>query len=121
LRRLADAGHEIGAHTRSHVSLGTIPAADQVREIEECRLELERRVGREVRSFSYPNGSVSSESRYILGRCGIRRACTSRPDVVTTRSDRLRLPRFWLPDWPQDVFRRWLRRWLGAARGTGVR
>jgi peptidoglycan/xylan/chitin deacetylase (PgdA/CDA1 family) len=122
LRELAShRGVEVGAHTRSHASLGELPRERQEAEIVGSKEWLERRLGgRSVSSFSYPNGSTSAEARAILERHGFRRACTSHEDVVTAGSDPYRLPRFWIPDWSGKRFSRWLRRWLGAPRGREV-
>ena len=50
-------GHELGAHTLSHLRLTTLPAAEQAREIAGDRLQL-LRLGLEVRSLAYPNGDT---------------------------------------------------------------
>jgi len=108
---------EIGAHTRSHASLGEIAAERQAAEIAGSKRWLEERLrGKAVESFSYPNGSTSAQAASILAAEGFRRACGSREDLVTARSERFDLPRFWVPDWSAGRFSRWLRRWLGSAR-----
>lgn len=103
---------EIGAHSRSHPCLDELSDAEQRGEIEESKRRLEELTGTPVASFSYPNGCNSEKSRYILRHCGFDRACASHPDVVRRGSDRYRLPRFWVPDWPGERFGRWLKRWL---------
>jgi peptidoglycan/xylan/chitin deacetylase (PgdA/CDA1 family) len=61
VRRLARAGMEIGAHTRTHPILTRIPDAEAQAEIEGSRADLERHAEAPVRSFAYPNGRPSRD------------------------------------------------------------
>ena len=79
--QLARAGHEIGAHTVNHVSLGW--QSDEVRrqEIRESVDELERRLGRTVVGFAYPNGGpedFDDQDAVTLGELGVRYAVSTR-------------------------------------------
>lgn len=57
LRMLADAGVEIGAHTRTHADLGRIADHDRLYdEIVTAGEELGRAVGRPIRYFAFPYG-----------------------------------------------------------------
>ena len=103
---------EIGAHTVTHPSLSDLPEVDQRYEIQQSKSYLEDMLGRQVTSFSYPNGSSSVSTRTIVQASGYRCACTSINDVVRSGSDPFNLPRFWIPDWDGDTFSAWLRKWL---------
>jgi peptidoglycan/xylan/chitin deacetylase (PgdA/CDA1 family) len=57
LRRLADAGVEMGCHTRSHVDFSKVHDFKMVRrEIVDAKQELEQIIGQAVRYFAFPFG-----------------------------------------------------------------
>lgn len=60
LRDLAEQGHVIGSHTWSHPVLARISGAELRREVAGSRIELERHLGRAVRSFCIPFGTIQS-------------------------------------------------------------
>lgn len=103
---------EIGAHGQTHSVLATLPALAQEDEVRTSKATLERLLGRPTSGFSYPHGSASAQTIAIVRRAGFAFACASDSDVASRRSDRFRLPRFWIPDCDGRVFARWLRRWL---------
>lgn len=103
---------EIGAHSATHSRLASLSQGDQRKEIEGSGKQLRDLLGSEIHSFSYPHGSLSRETVALVREAGYRRACISDPDVVSGRTDLLRIPRFWVPDCDGDGFARWLRRWL---------
>lgn len=113
LLRLAAGGLvEIGAHTATHPLLARLSQSDQRKEIAGSGRQLRDLLGSEIHSFSYPHGSLSRETVELVREAGYRRACTSDPDVVSGRTDLLRIPRFWAPNRNGDGFAHWLRRWL---------
>ena len=101
---------EIGAHSHSHPVLAALPGHEQRDEIIESKRRIGEILGTPPVSFSCPNGSWSSEIRAILVETGFECACISEDDVVTSRTDPFRLPRFWIGDWGKDQFVSWLRR-----------
>jgi peptidoglycan/xylan/chitin deacetylase (PgdA/CDA1 family) len=103
---------EIAAHTVTHPMLAIEPVATQRNEIQQSKAFLEAFLGRQVSGFSYPHGSVTTETRDIVCESGYEYACTSFNDVVWRGSDLLRLPRFWVPNCHESQFGRWLRWWL---------
>lgn len=105
---------DIGAHTVTHPVLASLPPAEQRAEIQESKVHLERILGRPVTSFSYPNGSMTQETRTIVQECGFGCACASHNDIVWERSDHFCLPRFWVRDWNDSAFSQWVRWWLQA-------
>ncbi|UCE27367.1 MAG: polysaccharide deacetylase family protein [Candidatus Coatesbacteria bacterium] len=56
VRALRDDGWEIGAHTRSHRILTSLPREDAEIEIDECAREITDETGTGPRLFAYPNG-----------------------------------------------------------------
>jgi len=117
LRRVADAGIEIGSHGFSHVRLSTVDGDALAREVQESRHILTDVTGQQVRGFCYPFGdfddrAVSSvEAGYDYG-CAVWR--TGSAGLYT-------LPRATIEDsdspsrlWARR-FRYWLR-WEVAGR-----
>jgi peptidoglycan/xylan/chitin deacetylase (PgdA/CDA1 family) len=54
-----------GAHTVTHPILSRMPLADAVQEIVKSKETIEKKVGRSVRLFAYPNGSLSDFNESI--------------------------------------------------------
>ncbi len=102
----------IGSHSHTHPLLASLPENEQQFEIQHSKSFLEQLIGREVVSFSYPNGSCSDRVRENVKKAGYKLACASFNDVAHQRSDRYSLPRFWIPDLKGNDFSRWLYRWL---------
>lgn len=87
LRRLVDQGIEIGGHSMSHPELDILPPDKARFEIEGSRRELERVIGRPVRSFAYPHGYASATTRRLTKEAGytsavrVRHALSSRDET----------------------------------------
>lgn len=62
VRAMADAGLDLGSHTRSHCDLRTVSGQALVEEIRGSRGILEARLGHPVRSFCYPRGLFTEEA-----------------------------------------------------------
>ena len=81
LREMAGAGVEIGAHTRSHVDLGTLDSATRLRnEIVGSRDDLESALQRPVRYFAFPYGlpeNMSQAAFRIAYQAGFRGVCSA--------------------------------------------
>ena len=95
---LARMGFEIGAHTRTHVDLGTTTGALAEEEIRGARVELEDRLGMAVESFAYPYGGrhhVTPANRSLVKAAGFRCCCSGFGgvnDVTTDPYDLRRVP-----------------------------
>lgn len=61
-------GIEIGSHTMTHPILSRIPAESYEEEIVGSKKALERRLGREVETFCYPNGTPGDINDDIVAR-----------------------------------------------------
>jgi hypothetical protein len=67
LRQLVEAGMSIGAHTRSHPVLSLCSAAEARREIQQCKTDLERALGRPIWAFAYPFGNPATMGEREVG------------------------------------------------------
>lgn len=98
LRRLSDAGMEIGAHTHNHPILARVDRAKAEREMRENKSLLEDATGRSVRLFAYPNGLPGKdylpEHVSLAKTCGFEAAFSTVGGAACRDSDRFELPRF---------------------------
>lgn len=92
LRALADAGWEIGGHTRTHPDLCSLGDAALADELRGSKAALEERLGRPVATFAYPYGRYDARVRAAV-RAVHAAACTTRMAVAGPRSDRWALER----------------------------
>lgn len=76
VQELADAGWEIGSHTRTHPHLTRLGDDELRDELVTSRLELEERLGRPCPSFAYPYGDVDARVIEAAGEAGYRFAVT---------------------------------------------
>jgi peptidoglycan/xylan/chitin deacetylase (PgdA/CDA1 family) len=81
LRTLADAGWEIGSHTRTHPRLTQLDDATLATELERSRADCERGTGRPCRSLAYPYGDVDARVIEATRRAGyeVAAALPARP------------------------------------------
>ena len=81
VRAMADAGIEIGSHTRRHVDLGTITDEATLREeIIGSKRELEDMIGRPVRYFAFPYGmarQLTAAALRIVREAGYEAICSA--------------------------------------------
>jgi peptidoglycan/xylan/chitin deacetylase (PgdA/CDA1 family) len=81
------------AHTVSHPSLLAIDDATAAAEIQECRHELEARLGRPVSAFAFPAGLFGERERRLVAEAGFTAAVSCEPGVNGPETDRLALRR----------------------------
>jgi peptidoglycan/xylan/chitin deacetylase (PgdA/CDA1 family) len=80
IREMAEAGVAIGSHTLTHPILSRVPLAEAWREIAESKWLIERRIGRVVTLFAYPNGKaddLTDETITMIRQAGYRTAVTT--------------------------------------------
>jgi peptidoglycan/xylan/chitin deacetylase (PgdA/CDA1 family) len=70
LEQLAEAGWEIGSHTRTHPRLTALPDEALARELEESRAACERALRRPCRSLAYPYGDFDGRVTKAAQRAG---------------------------------------------------
>jgi peptidoglycan/xylan/chitin deacetylase (PgdA/CDA1 family) len=97
VNEMADAGMSIGAHTVSHPVLSRLSAEEQLFEVLESRLVIERAIGRSVSAFSYPVGrrdSFDGHTRNALAQAGFDWAFSYYGGFVSGETaDRFDIPR----------------------------
>jgi len=93
VREWMAAGHQIGAHTRTHPWLSRLSPAEAREEIFGCKKSLEDRFGVPVRHFCYPYGDYSKAVRDLVEEAGYDTAVTVEPGVRGPTTDRLLIPR----------------------------
>jgi peptidoglycan/xylan/chitin deacetylase (PgdA/CDA1 family) len=76
LGELAEAGWEIGSHTRSHPHLTQLDDAALAAELRESKEACQERLGRPCRSLAYPYGDVDDRVVHAAGKAGYEAAGT---------------------------------------------
>ena len=113
VRRLAEHGMEVGAHTKSHPILKTLSDEAARAEIEGSRQVLAGITGRPVKAFAYPNGKLGTDytrrDRDLVAELGFEYAPSTQWGAASATSDRYQLPRF--TPWDRTPTR-WLARLL---------
>ena len=90
---LAGRGFSFGSHTCSHRDLGRITPDEARFEIRRSRSEIEEKLGRPVRSLSYPFGKVNPAIAREAAAAGYRAAFSLYPPGPNGRIDRYALRR----------------------------
>ncbi|HEY7960427.1 MAG TPA: polysaccharide deacetylase family protein [Solirubrobacteraceae bacterium] len=93
VRRLDQAGMDIGAHTRNHVALATVSAQEMVEQIAGSKRDLESVVGHPVQWFAYPFGSFSPAVVAEVRRAGFVLAVTTQAGTSESSLSSLTMPR----------------------------
>lgn len=97
---------EVGAHTITHPILPTLSLEAQFNEIVGSRHMLEKMIGQPVRSFAYPNGDFTEQTRKLVDAAGFRAACTTISGRVELGDDLFRLRRCAVNDWDITLFKK---------------
>lgn len=71
---LAEAGWDIGSHSLSHPDLCSVGHSRLLAEVVESKARLEERLGRAVRTFSYPFGAFSERVVEVVRQAGYQAA-----------------------------------------------
>ncbi|MBA2380355.1 MAG: polysaccharide deacetylase family protein [Blastocatellia bacterium] len=102
---------EVGAHSVTHSSLGSLTRDDQVNEIRECKSVLEDILERPVTNFAYPFGKdwdFNQETIDAVREAGFGSACSTTRTHVGRDADLFRLPRVVASDLNAEQFDRFL-------------
>jgi peptidoglycan/xylan/chitin deacetylase (PgdA/CDA1 family) len=75
VREMAANGFEIGSHGRSHRILTRVSSQEAKQELVQSKAEIERRIGREVTHFAFPNEDANADLTAWAARAGYRTAC----------------------------------------------
>jgi len=96
VKEVADCGLEIGAHTRTHPQLDTLPAHAVRRELLEPKAVLEDLLGGPVPAFAYPHGYNSRGVRKLVREAGYTSATAVRDALSSPGDDLFRIARLML-------------------------
>ena len=91
LAALADAGWEIGSHTRSHARLTDLGDDALADELRGSREDLEAHLGRPCHTLAYPYDALDARAVAAAGQAGYR--CAAAPPNRLGGDPRLRWPR----------------------------
>ncbi len=92
LRELASQGHEIGNHTATHPHMGELDEADQLTQIEACKLALGGN-GIQQGSFCFPYGSRNEASDIALKAAGVEVGLALGKRLPVQTDSKLAVPR----------------------------
>lgn len=90
---LSENGVEIGGHTVNHVKLDQVQKKNAIREIRNCKAELEQILNKEVKSFAYPHGRHNATVREIVKCAGFKNALTCESDYANNAPSVFEIPR----------------------------
>jgi len=90
---MSRAGIQFGAHSVTHPALDKLPTARAEWEISQSKRDIERRLGVEVTSFAYPNGSFHRQIVKCVKNSGFSCAVSGDPMWITPGADPYRLNR----------------------------
>lgn len=93
LRELAEAGWEVGSHTRTHPHLTEIEDEELAEELEGSRRECSERIGTECVTIAYPYGDFDDRVVAASGAAGYRAAACLASGASRGRSGPLCRPR----------------------------
>lgn len=93
VRRLDAAGMDIGAHTRTHVPLATVPSRELTSQVRGSREDLERVLGHPVQWFAYPFGSFDANVVAEVHAAGFVLAVTTEGGTRESSLNPLTMPR----------------------------
>jgi peptidoglycan/xylan/chitin deacetylase (PgdA/CDA1 family) len=102
VKTMKNKGFDIGAHTRTHVNLGTTSGAIAQEEIAGARADLEEALGAPVESFAYPFGgqdNMTEHNRRVVKAAGFRCCCSAYGGTINGRTDPFFLPRVPVTTW----------------------
>jgi peptidoglycan/xylan/chitin deacetylase (PgdA/CDA1 family) len=108
---------EVGAHTKTHPVLASLPVEVQRDEIQQSKAQLEEILGQPVNSFAYPYGSrvrldYTDETVALVRAAGFDCACSNLAQPVRRGADPFQLPRAGTRDWNGDELAAHLENWF---------
>lgn len=120
LRGLADAGWEVGSHTRTHPRLPSLDDSQLMVELAGAREEIESEMGAPCRSLAYPYGALDRRVARAARAAGYEAAGGLLPGPVSAR-DALRAPRISVGrGWADETLRRRARPWFRELQASPV-
>lgn len=93
VRRLDDAGMDVGAHTRTHVPLNVVSMSQLTSQVEGSKRDLQRTLGHFVYFFAYPYGAYNATVVDAVRRAGFLLAVTTNGGTQESSLAPLTMPR----------------------------
>jgi len=96
VREMSKHNISFGAHTENHPIMTNITHKEAEKEIISSKLTIEKKLGKKVRSFAYPNGHKSDFNEQIINilkKHGFESAVTYMPGTNSLKSDLFRIKR----------------------------
>jgi len=93
IKELDRCGHEIGAHSKTHPHLNTLPPEECYCELKDSRETLEEALGHRVEHLAYPYGDFDDITKNIAHETGYLTASTTELSIADLNDDLLSLPR----------------------------
>jgi glycosyltransferase involved in cell wall biosynthesis/peptidoglycan/xylan/chitin deacetylase (PgdA/CDA1 family) len=118
LELASDPLFEIGGHGRAHLDLACCDVAMQRFELAQDKHELERTLGRELKSYAYAFGSYGDSGPLRVQEAGYACALTVEPGQVVAACDPLQLPRYEIKDWSGAALRQRLETWFAGREAS---
>lgn len=94
VRKMSEAGMEIGAHSDSHDSLAVLSEAEVERDVVKSMKVLTELLGKGVPVFSYPHGQFKPERLAIFEKAGFCLGVTTERRSVSKEDRPMTLPRY---------------------------
>ena len=88
IKKLADAGWEIGFHTTSHNNLSKLGEHELIKEISQGKDELEKDLGIKFKYFAYPSGMYNKDIKRVSQEAGFDAAFTVCGNKISKRKDK---------------------------------
>lgn len=104
----------IGAHTKSHFSIGMRDYQFQLKEIQGSIQILSQVTNKKIDTFSYPFGGIgdfNDDSVEICKRNGIKKIVTTIPGIWKSGDDEYRIPRNVVRNWDRKEFEKNLQKY----------
>ena len=110
VRRLRDAGMEIGSHTSSHPRLGDVTPDQAVADVREAQRAIGAELGDPPLTFAYPGGSYNDAAIQAVREAGLLAAFTTARGNTFSWADRFTIPRLNVnADWSPRLLLRYVR------------
>ncbi len=87
IKKLANNGFYVGAHTRSHFDLTTIPEHEVKEELTACKTRLESELQYPIEHFAYPYGKNNDSVRMQTVNAGFKSSCSTANGLVNRSTD----------------------------------
>jgi len=86
VKSLSESGMQIGSHSKSHPNFLELNAGERMEELHDSKVILEKIIGKEVTTFSFPFGFYDNECAEAVFSAGYSICCTSKHGVSSNES-----------------------------------